>query len=80
MDNSNTAALIHGAAEAAVAELKPLSTRGEVATFLRCRPRTVSKLINEGELEAVQREARGAGRRLLIPRKSVADYLRRCAR
>lgn len=66
--------------DAAVAPLKAMNTRNEVAAFLRCQPRTVSKLVNDGLLAAVQREARGAGRRLLIPRESVRDYMRRCAR
>ncbi len=66
--------------DAAVASLAALNTRNEVAAFLRCRPRFVSKLVDEGELTAVQRRARGVGSRMLIPRESIRAYLERCAR
>lgn len=65
---------------ATVAVLAALNTRNEAARFLRCRPEFVSKLVDRGELTAVQRRARGHGSRILIPRESIRAYLERCAR
>ena len=64
---------------AAVAALPPLATRNEAAVAIRRRPDYVTELVKAGELAAIQRAAK-QGSRLLIPRDSIADYLRRSVR
>lgn len=59
--------------------LPPLSTRKEVAAFIRGHVDTVSDLVERGELEAYQR-SRKRGSPILIRRESVIAYLARCAR
>lgn len=48
-------------------------TRLEAAAVLRTCDQTVDKRIKEGQLAAVR-----VGRRVLIPRESLDDFLERC--
>lgn len=73
--HANDARLI----EDTVESLRLLSTKVEVADFLRCHVNQVSRLIDAGELRAMQRR-RVKGSTVLIPRASIREYLMRISR
>ena len=50
---------------------KPFMTVEEVAAVLRIKPRTVQAICNSGKIGATK-----TGRRWLIPKESLDDYLR----
>jgi len=65
--------------EASLEGLPRYLTRREVADLLRCNPDHVTKLVQAGELDAIQRKPKpGHTRRgipIKIPRASVRQYL-----
>lgn len=64
--------------DVAVADLRPLSTAKELLPVLRCSRRTLSKLVAEKRIRAVQHE-RVRGSALLFPRAEVRRYLEELA-
>lgn len=54
--------------------LRPLVTTKETADFLRCSRRQVYRLIDDGQLQVLQRLQRGSSR-ILITRTSMVAYL-----
>ena len=60
-----------------IAMLPLLLTKVETGEVLRCGKTTVEKLIEEGELKAIQRVRKGHGSPVLVLRSSVEAYLHR---
>ena len=65
--------------DATIEDLPPLLKKQELAGFLRCHVNQVSKLIDAGELRAVQRQRR-KGSTVLVPRAALREYLMRISR
>ena len=59
-----------------VAELPPICNVVEAYTVLRTTRRNIHRLVASGRLHAV-RPAAGGSARLLVPRASIEQYLRR---